>query len=416
MDDGSTNNLLAGLVRAGDEDDGATAITDTIFMSRDVSNSYLLTTPEGDVLINAGMEQGGPRHRRNYAKVSSSPIKHIIITQSHHDHVGGLPAFAEAGAEVIAQENLSAVRGYWRRLGHFYSRRSNKLWASVLGERPLNLQDRFNPKPDVLFEKEYRFEIGGRRLELHATPGGETLDSLVVWLPDERTVFTGNLFGPIFLHQPNLNTTRGDKPRSALLFVEAVRKVMALEPELLITGHGDPIHGAERIQADLQKLCNSVLYLHDETVRRMNEGQELRSIMREVILPSELKIGEGHGKAAWNIRAIWCEYTGWFEYDATTSLYDVPASSVAGDLVELAGADALINRARAHLAASRPLEALHIIDVVLHAAPTDREALQAKVEAHEQILAGKPETFSETMWLKSEISAAQAQLAQGPTQ
>jgi glyoxylase-like metal-dependent hydrolase (beta-lactamase superfamily II) len=52
----------------------------------------------------------------------------------------------------------------------------------------------------------HAFELGGRRFELYATSGGETTDSLVVWLPDERTVFTGNLTGPLFGHIPNLYT------------------------------------------------------------------------------------------------------------------------------------------------------------------------------------------------------------------
>ena len=44
--------------------------------------------------------------------------------------------------------------------------------------------------------------IGGRQLVLLSTPGGETTDSLVIWLPETRTAFTGNLFGPLFGHVP----------------------------------------------------------------------------------------------------------------------------------------------------------------------------------------------------------------------
>ena len=86
--------------------------------------------------------------------------------------------------------------------------------------------------------------IGGRRIELIATPGGETFDSMVVWLPEERTLFSGNLFGPLFGHVPNLVTIRGDRYRDALSYISSLDVVLELAPERLITGHFDPIEGA----------------------------------------------------------------------------------------------------------------------------------------------------------------------------
>ena len=59
-------------------------------------------------------------------------------------------------------------------------------------------------------------------------PGGETTDSLVIWLPDSRTAFTGNLFGPLFGHVPNLVTMRGDRYRDALTYVDSLELVLGL--------------------------------------------------------------------------------------------------------------------------------------------------------------------------------------------
>src|SRR3546814_18323555 len=52
--------------------------------------------------------------------------------------------------------------------------------------------------PDIVVDRRYAFEQGGRRFEVISTPGGEALESLCVWLPAERIVLTGNLFGPVF--------------------------------------------------------------------------------------------------------------------------------------------------------------------------------------------------------------------------
>ena len=74
-------------------------------------------------------------------------------------------------------------------------------------------------------------------------PGGETTDALVVWLPDSRTVLTGNLFGPLFGHVPNLVTIRGDRYRDALAYVDSLAACNSWAPSRLFTGHFDPIVG-----------------------------------------------------------------------------------------------------------------------------------------------------------------------------
>jgi glyoxylase-like metal-dependent hydrolase (beta-lactamase superfamily II) len=55
------------------------------------------------------------------------------------------------------------------------------------------------PQADHDVRDRLETKIGGRRFELSGPPGGETTDSLVVWLPDDEVVFTGNTFGPLFV-------------------------------------------------------------------------------------------------------------------------------------------------------------------------------------------------------------------------
>ena len=137
------------------------------------------------------------------------------------------------------------------------------------------------PEPVVTttFLDTHAFTLGGRRFELYATPGGETTDSLVVWLPEDRTVFTGNLMGPLFGHVPNLYTVRGDKIRSAIAYVHAVDRVIGLDPEVLVTGHGEPIRGADEIRRRLSQLRDATQYLRDRTIEGMNSGVDLFTLM-----------------------------------------------------------------------------------------------------------------------------------------
>ena len=403
---------LANLVLAGDQQTEAVAITDFIFMAKDISNAYLITTADGDVMVNTGFMDNAERNKKLLAPHRTGPLRWILFTQAHADHYGGEPAFREEGTKVAGGKRFTDTWNFFHDLGPFLERRSRQLWKSVIkrdGNAPIP------PKviPDVGVDRHFSFVQGGRTFELISTPGGESLDSIVVWMPKERVVFTGNLFGPVFLAVPNLNTTRGDRPRLVTRYLESLEKVRDLGAELLITGHGDPIRGADRIRADLDKLHAAVAYINEQTIAGMNAGKDVHTLMREIRLPDHLKIGEFHGKVNWAVKAIWHENAGWFYYDSTTALYDVPRSNVDADLAELAGgASKLAGRAKQKLDGGKPLEAIHLLDVALGAEPDNRDALAVKKAAHEALLAQcGGSNLSEVMWLKSEIAAADAKLA-----
>jgi len=396
---------LAKLIGGGDAESAASEIAPGIYVSPGISNAYLVATDAGNVLVNSGIFFQSQVNQMRFAAFSSAPAKFLIFTQGHADHIGGAAALASADTQIIAQANYPVVRGYWNRLGDFYARRTRVLWSNLIGSRGELPKQPPDPEPDVLFDDRHVFELGGRRFELLATPGGETTDSLVVWLPAERIVFTGNLFGPIFGHLPNLYTIRGDKIRSALRFLESLDRVRELDPELMVTGHGEPIRGRDEIQSELARIRNATQWLHDRTVDGMNAGKDVFALMREIRLPDELAVGQGHGKTSWCVRAIFEEYAGWFHYRSTTELYPVPHESVYSDLVTLAGAEALVRRAREHSDAGRPVEALHLTDIVLSEAPADASALAVRASALATLLERSGgENFSEVQWLRSRLA------------
>jgi alkyl sulfatase BDS1-like metallo-beta-lactamase superfamily hydrolase len=216
-----------------------------------------------------------------------------------------------------------------------------------------------------------------------------------------------------------LSTVRGDRLRSAKEYIRCVDRVIALGPETLITGHNVPITGEDTIKKALTQLRDGAAYVHDETVRGMNEGKDIHTLMREITLPPELDVGPNRGPLSWSVRAVWEEYSGWFRFESTTELYGVPQRTVWPQLVEMAGgADALAHQAELHASAGRPLEALHLTDMVLTLEPTHQQALAAKLRSLEQLVertGGR--TFDELRWLETEIAQTEAGLALGePTQ
>lgn len=406
---------LGALVMAGAGQTDAEAITDSIFMVKDISNAYLVTTKDGDLLVNTGFIGNGERNKTLFAPHRTGPLTRIILTQSHADHYGALPEQREDGTQVIAGAGFTETAEYFDKLAPFLGRRSGKLWASMTrrnGPPPIP------PKivPDIEVTDVEAFEQGGRKFEVHKTPGGETLCAVFVWLPEERTIFTGNLFGPVWRAMPNLVTIRGDRPRLVRAYLKSLDAVRALEPQLVVTGHGEPVRGAAKIRADLDAMRAAVTHIERETIAGMNAGKTVHQLMREITLPPDGNIGEFHGKASWVVRAIWEENAGWFHYaDGTTGLYGVPRSTVDADLAELAGPSALVARAKAHVAAGQPLEALHLVDIALSAEPADADALRVKKAALERLAATSAgSNLSETMWLKAEIADADARLTSEP--
>ena len=400
--------------------DEAERILDGVYLSRGLSNSFLIVTDEGRVVINTGMGFEAPVHKRNYDAIDDSPIRYIVLTQGHVDHVGGFDFMAEEGTELIAQANNAACQADDARLSHFRPARSGFAFAETIGKALRYVQAQggapsaqSHPEPSITFDDRYAFELGGEAFELFSVPGGETVDSLAVWLPERGACFTGNLFSALFGHIPNLVTIRGDRYREALGFVDSLEKVLALDAEVLLVGHHDPLKGRALIRREIERIRDATLYVHDETIKGMNAGKDVHTLMREIQLPADLEVGEGYGKVAWDVRAIWENYAGFFHHRSSTELYGVPAESVHADLAELAGGpETVAKRAGDRLAAGECLEAIHLVEVALGADPACRAALEVSLAAHRRLEA-ESENFWLSAWLRKQIAALEARLNGG---
>jgi alkyl sulfatase BDS1-like metallo-beta-lactamase superfamily hydrolase len=392
------------LITSGEGQRAAVEQSPGIYESRGIGNSYLVTTAEGDVLVNAGTLGDARRGRELFDKVSKGPIRTIVLTQSHANQYGGLEIFRAPATRVLAHRLYPEERRHFEMLKPYYRRGSRRIFAAMTASSP-EIEPTHEVAPDWLIGDEgHAFELGERRFEVIWAPGGETRCAVVVWLPRERILFAGNLFGPLFGNHPNFNTLRGDKPRRALEFVESARRVRTLKPALVLTGH-ESIRGAEHIEREITRIVDAVQWVHDRTVEGMNAGKDLRSLMREIWTPPELTLTEEYGKVAWNVRATWHEYTGWFDPSAgTTDLYGVPASCVAPAIADLAGgADRIAERARRFVAEGKPLEALHLLDIALAAAPDCRLCREVKRDALERLL---EQTGGKNLWERMWIAAA----------
>jgi glyoxylase-like metal-dependent hydrolase (beta-lactamase superfamily II) len=425
VNDGVVNDGVDRLIdeRPGKElltpvyDDPAHRITDFLYRSGGTTAAYMLVTETGRVIVNTGLGYEAPHHKRVFDAVCPGPTPYIVTTQAHVDHVGGVALFREPGTRYVAQANNRVCQHDDERIAALRLRTAG-IWFDVSGRRAREIaaenpgvamrQD--TPDPDVTFDRRLELRVGGMDLELIATPGGETIDSCVVWLPQHGVCLISNMVGPLFPHFPNLNTLRGDRYRMVEPYLAAVRTVRDLHPSMLVTGRHEPIVGRELIDRALSRLHDAVDYVHRQTLAGMNEGKDVFTLMSEIRLPAELRVGEGYGTVAWGVRTIWETYMGWFTLRSTTELYPVRPVTAMAELVELVGADAVIATARAKISAAEPVVAIHLAEAVLRHQPAHAGAADVMIDAHRALLDGGGDvSFWESGWLRHQLGHWQRQ-------
>jgi glyoxylase-like metal-dependent hydrolase (beta-lactamase superfamily II)/putative sterol carrier protein len=397
----------------------AVEIAPRIYMSPGTSNAYMVLTDTGRVIVNTGLGFEAYTHKRLFDAICQEPTTHILVTQGHVDHVGGVGLFRDPDTLFVAQASNAACQADDERISERRQGQSYIWFADVIDEAlqvanehpDAVVQDA--PTPDLTFEDRHELEVGGRRFVLLSTPGGETVDSCVVWLEGEGILFTGNLFGPLFPHFPNFNTIRGDKYRFADAYFASLARVRDLGPEILITGHGEPIRGKDLIRECLDRLEAAVRYVHDKTLEGINAGEDIDALAARITLPDDLYVGQGYGRVAWAVRTFWESYLGWFKLRSSIELY--PRRPVAHALASLAGASATVAKAR-ELLEEDPVLALGMAEAVLEGSPNEAAALRLALDAHEALLSNADDARNLWLggWLRSQKASLEERLLAKP--
>lgn len=395
-----------------DYDEQAVAVHDRVWRSAGTTASYVIDAGGERVVVNTGMGFEAPHHKALFDALDLGPTSWIITTQGHVDHVGGVAQFRDQGTRYVAHENNPRCQADDKRIEQLRMRTA-MLWFPELPAKIGALMKRHAdvrwsqdvPTPDVMFEDRMKIRAGDLDIELLHAPGGETIDSLVVWLPQHEVALVSNLFGPLFPHFPNFNTLRADRYRFPVPYLANIDRVRALGVETLITGRHTPIVGGDLIDACLARMRAAVEHVHEQTLQLINDGCDPYEIMRRVELPPELRVGQGYGKVSWAARTIFEAYTGWFQRRSTAELYASDPADATAALAALLDPAEVLAAARTRLEAGDAATAIRIAESISGAEGT----VALLVDAHERLLAdGGDESFWESGWLRHQIAGLSA--------
>jgi alkyl sulfatase BDS1-like metallo-beta-lactamase superfamily hydrolase len=394
-------------------------IADNIHYATGVGNVMMITTDEGNVIFDTGLVIQTAKQLAALKAVSEAPVRYVVLSHSHADHIGGTRYWAEEGTEIIAHERFEEEQRYLAELEPYQYGRNRALfpWMPSWEDRPDIAMMRYGgiePTLTVGDWQRHKFELGGVQFEVIGTPGAEGADNAVLWLPQQKVLFTGDFFGPQFPQFPNIFTMRGEKVRAPAEYLRSLQLLMELQPEIVVPSHFNPTEGAEEIYANMQRIHDAVAYVHDATVAGMNAGKTVYELMREIQLPPHLDLVQNHGKVDWAVRSIWEYYATWFHFDSTTELYPVPAREVYADLAEVAGSEGLVALGQNYLQQNKPVKVLHVMEVVLAAQPENASALRLQLQALQSLLQAAENGLRndyEIYWLQGQIAQTQALLA-----
>jgi len=362
-----------------------------------LANSVLLVGDDGVVIVDA-MEsaEAAIPVKEAFNKITSKPVKGIIYTHYHSDHTQG--AVVMAGNDNPEVYSHKSTLYYFKRIASVTRettyRRAMRQFGSLLPDGGLvncgiGPELKFNEKSTIAILPPTRtvgsdpleLDIAGMKLVLMHAPG-ETPDQIFIWLPQKKVLLPADNFYKSF---PNLYAIRGTAYRDVTLWVKSLDKMRLLGAEYLVPHHTRPITGADRIFETLTNYRDAIQYVHDQTIRLMNQGLSPLEIVEQVNLPPHLArqpyLHEYYGTVPWSVRAIFDGYLGWFGGNAT-DLFPLSPTEQAKRFVELAGSEQkLIEHAKQAVVKKDYQWALELCDQLLQIDPESEAVRKLKAEA-----------------------------------
>ncbi len=392
--------LSASIIASGDVDkpfnrmtNELSEVADGLAVVESFSHSVVVDTGDGLVAFDASHANTGEAVTSAIAGWSSDPVRHLIYTHGHADHVGGSCAFHAAFGDmtVVGHENVSRRFERYRDTNDWNVLINARQFGGVRADFAMgdggDAAPNFIPpetlEPNHVVGAGEVLTLGDKTLELHHARG-ETDDHLWGWMPDEKWMFVGDF---VIWNFPNAGNPQKVQ-RFPIEWAAALRDMASRRPEVLLPAHGLPIGGADRIEMVLTDIAGALETLVAEVVEMMNAGEVLDTIIHSVTVDPDLLakpyLQPLYDEPEFVIRNVWRQFGGWWD-GAPSRLKPSPDAALATELASLAGGAANVANRAAALAASGDFRlASHLVDLAGWAAPDDAVVHGIRAEVYRE--------------------------------
>ena len=365
------------------------------------SNVYMIVGDDGVVIIDTTETTTAAENiLAEFRKITDLPVKMIILTHSHRDHVSGARVFAgDSNPQILASARPSGdsliEEGEHPRPIKAQQMRTKRQFGIGLsypdeiigigvgpGDRPLKGMGAGIMEPTrKIGDAGEKITVCGVELELVMAPG-ETPDHMVVWYPAKKVLISGDNFYRSF---PNLYAIRGTEYRDFDTWADTMDLLMGFKPEVLGPGHTKAVFGAEEIRTALTDYRDAIRHIVSETRAGMDAGKTIDELAHSVKLPPELAekpyLREYYGRIEFAVRAYFVGTMGWFDGNPT-SLSPLAPRDEGRKFVELVGgADAVMNAITKARSEADYQWALQLVDRLIYAADEGSGAEARKLKA-----------------------------------
>jgi glyoxylase-like metal-dependent hydrolase (beta-lactamase superfamily II) len=230
--------------------------TENVYIFRNGNHQAIfIVTPDGVIATDPvayGKPKGGAQYLEEIRKVTDKPVKYLIYSHHHYDHIAGGQAFKDAGARIVAHAKAK--------------------------ERLAQIKDPATPLPDETFSKQRTIKLGGVAVEMTYLGLSHSDTLLAIRLPKEKLIFIVDLLpvGGV--------PGRGMIDFYPLEAQDAIKRVLAMDWERMIPGHPGP-GGRLGTKKDVEDQLQFQVDASEAVKTAAREGKCWDAAEKEVKLP-----------------------------------------------------------------------------------------------------------------------------------
>ncbi|WYZ45646.1 hypothetical protein EsH8_VIII_000962 [Colletotrichum jinshuiense] len=391
---------------------GLFKVTDGIYQVRglDLSNVTFIEGTEGIIVIDplTSRETAEAALELYCSERGEKDIKAVIYTHSHVDHFGGVRGMVKEDDVVPKNIKIIAPEGFLEHAvaenvyaGIAMSRRAAYMYGAVLkrGEKSqvgAGLGQTVStgevtliaPNDTITKTGDFR-DIDGVRIEFQMAPDTEAPSEMLIYFPQFKALCAAEDATHTF---HNLLTLRGAVVRDPHGWAKYLTETIDLygdKTEVVFASHHWPTWGTDKVIEFLTIQRDLYAYVHDQTLRMLNQGYNGPEIAEKIVLPPAIDQAWNargyYGSVSHNVKAVYQRYMGWFDGNPAHLWEHIPVERAKRYVKVIGGVDKTVAAGKEAFDGGDFRWAAEILNHAVFAAPHNKPALELLADTYEQL-------------------------------